>query len=314
MKAGPRRSGLRRRAGRLRPRRDPPRRRRASATGRRPEPAPRRAAATAHDRRRSAPSSATGSLDREPGLARAQGPLPRQRARLLLELRQPAAAAPHLRARLHRDPARTATRRTSSPTSSSSSAASCPGPGSRPRSLESSGVLIASGNLIKKVLFPAEVLPTVTVLANLVALPARPARSCCVFLVVKGKLGLDRAAPAPARSWCSSSSRSASRSSSRRSPCTSATSRTSSATCCTCGSSRRRSSTSTARSPGRAAATVLRLNPMTHVMVAYQQMLFHGHFDHWRGLLPGAAGRRSSRSRSGAFLFDRLRDTLAEEV
>jgi ABC-type polysaccharide/polyol phosphate export permease len=34
--------------------------------------------------------------------------------------------------------------------------------------LESSGVLISSGNLIKKVLFPAEVLPIVTVLANMV--------------------------------------------------------------------------------------------------------------------------------------------------
>jgi lipopolysaccharide transport system permease protein len=33
---------------------------------------------------------------------------------------------------------------------------------------ESGGVLISSGNLIKKVLFPAEVLPAVTVLANLV--------------------------------------------------------------------------------------------------------------------------------------------------
>src|SRR4029453_2672725 len=34
--------------------------------------------------------------------------------------------------------------------------------------LESAGVLISGGNLIKKVLFPAEVLPIVTVLANLV--------------------------------------------------------------------------------------------------------------------------------------------------
>jgi ABC-type polysaccharide/polyol phosphate export permease len=34
--------------------------------------------------------------------------------------------------------------------------------------MESSGVLIAGGNLIKKVLFPAEVLPIVTVLANMV--------------------------------------------------------------------------------------------------------------------------------------------------
>src|SRR5438445_546423 len=34
--------------------------------------------------------------------------------------------------------------------------------------LESAGILISGGNLIKKVLFPAEVLPVVTVLANLV--------------------------------------------------------------------------------------------------------------------------------------------------
>src|SRR5688572_15849967 len=34
--------------------------------------------------------------------------------------------------------------------------------------LEASGVLISGGNLIKKVLFPAEVLPVVTVLANFV--------------------------------------------------------------------------------------------------------------------------------------------------
>jgi len=34
--------------------------------------------------------------------------------------------------------------------------------------LESSGVLISGGNLIKKVLFPAEVLPIVTVLANMI--------------------------------------------------------------------------------------------------------------------------------------------------
>jgi ABC-type polysaccharide/polyol phosphate export permease len=34
--------------------------------------------------------------------------------------------------------------------------------------LEASGVLISGGNLIKKVLFPAEILPIVTVLANMV--------------------------------------------------------------------------------------------------------------------------------------------------
>ena len=34
--------------------------------------------------------------------------------------------------------------------------------------IESAGVLISGGNLIKKVLFPAEILPIVTVLANMV--------------------------------------------------------------------------------------------------------------------------------------------------
>jgi lipopolysaccharide transport system permease protein len=57
----------------------------------------------------------------------------------------------------------------------------------------------------------------------------------------------------------------------------------------------------------------LRLNPMTHVIVTYQQMLFHGNVDHWRGLflalLVGLVAFAA-----GAFLFDRLRDTLAEEV
>ena len=41
----------------------------------------------------------------EPRLPRAQGALPRQRPRLLLELRQPAPPPPHLHPRLHRDPA-----------------------------------------------------------------------------------------------------------------------------------------------------------------------------------------------------------------
>ena len=54
---------------------------------------------------------------------------------------------------------------------------------------EASGVLIAGGNLIKKVLFPAEVLPVVSVLANLVhflfGLPI-----LLLFLVYEGKLTL----------------------------------------------------------------------------------------------------------------------------
>ena len=44
---------------------------------------------------------------------------------------------------------------------------------------------------------------------------------------------------------------------------------------------------------------VLRLNPMTHVMVTYQQILFHGHVDHWRGLfLALLVGRRRLRRRA----------------
>ena len=50
----------------------------------------------------------------------------------------------------------------------SCSAACCRGRGSRRRCNEASGSLIAGGNLIKKVLFPAEVLPIVSVLANMV--------------------------------------------------------------------------------------------------------------------------------------------------
>jgi ABC-type polysaccharide/polyol phosphate export permease len=64
---------------------------------------------------------------------------------------------------------------------------------------------------------------------------------------------------------------------------------------------------------GGSLRSVLRLNPMSHVIVSYQQMLFHGQFDHWRGL--GAAALVALLVfAGGAFFFDRLRDTLAEEV
>jgi lipopolysaccharide transport system permease protein len=58
---------------------------------------------------------------------------------------------------------------------------------------------------------------------------------------------------------------------------------------------------------------VLRLNPMTHVVFSYQQMLFDGRFDHTRGLVLSALIAVAVFA-LGAFLFDRLRDTLAEEV
>jgi ABC-type polysaccharide/polyol phosphate export permease len=59
--------------------------------------------------------------------------------------------------------------------------------------------------------------------------------------------------------------------------------------------------------------TLLRLNPMSHIVVSYQQMLFEGRFDHWAGL--GASALVAILVFAfGCFLFDRLRDALAEEL
>jgi homopolymeric O-antigen transport system permease protein len=57
----------------------------------------------------------------------------------------------------------------------------------------------------------------------------------------------------------------------------------------------------------------LRLNPLMHVMLSYQQVLFGGHFDHWRGLFLAFLVSLVAFA-VGGFLFERLRDTLAEEV
>jgi lipopolysaccharide transport system permease protein len=177
---------------------------------------------------------------------------------------------------------------------------------------ESSGVLIASANLIKKVLFPAEVLPTVCVLANLVhfllGLPILLA-----FLAFNGKLGwMALALPLPILVQLVLS----------------------------LGLSLFLAALTVhfrdiqsilhhvlhlwffatpviysyaAIPEGTPLRRLLRLNPMTHVIVTYQQMLFHDNVDHWRGLflalLVGVVAFAL-----GAFLFDRLRDTLAEEV
>jgi ABC-type polysaccharide/polyol phosphate export permease len=58
---------------------------------------------------------------------------------------------------------------------------------------------------------------------------------------------------------------------------------------------------------------MLLLNPMTHVIVSYQQVLFYGDFTHVRGLTCAAIVAILT-FWLGAFLFDRLRDTFAEEV
>jgi len=58
---------------------------------------------------------------------------------------------------------------------------------------------------------------------------------------------------------------------------------------------------------------VLRINPMAHIFVSYQEMLFLGEFHHVAGLA-ATAGVAVLTFVLGAFVFDRLRDTLSEEV
>ena len=174
---------------------------------------------------------------------------------------------------------------------------------------ESAGVLIAGSNLIKKVLFPAEILPVVTVAANMVhfllGLPI-----LLLFLAWNGHLAPSALLlPLPMlvqllftvglalfvsaltvhfrdiqsilthllHLWFFAT------------PVLYAMPET-----------------------GRMHA-VLRLNPLAHVLVSYQEMLFFGEFRHRRGLLLAALAALAMFA-LGAWLFDRLRDTLAEEV
>jgi len=59
---------------------------------------------------------------------------------------------------------------------------------------------------------------------------------------------------------------------------------------------------------------LLALNPLTHLMVAYQSVLFlDGPFDDWPNLIWLGLGALMLLA-FAYFVFDRLRDTLAEEV
>jgi lipopolysaccharide transport system permease protein len=176
--------------------------------------------------------------------------------------------------------------------------------------LESSGVLLAGGNLIKKVLFPAEVLPVVTVVANLVhfvlGLPI-----LLVFVVWSHRLSPEALLlPLPMLVQF----------------------------VLTLGLSLFLSALTVhfrdvqnilghvlhllffaspilylyGETPGRL-RTFLRLNPMAHVLVSYQQMLFDGKFDHWAGLGFSFLVALVIFA-CGALFFDRLRDTFAEGV
>ena len=58
----------------------------------------------------------------------------------------------------------------------------------------------------------------------------------------------------------------------------------------------------------------LNLNPMTHLMISYQEVLFFpGPHGHWKWLL-ALAGVSVVVFLLGYFVFDRLRDSFAEEV
>lgn len=179
--------------------------------------------------------------------------------------------------------------------------------------LEASNVLIAGGNLIKKVLFPAEVLPVVTVLANMVhfllglpiiavalvyfAVPVRPLELLWLPVVVLVQLFLTLGLALIVSSltvhfrdlkdilgnlmtfWFFAT------------PII--------------------YPMSLAPPSGK---VLLDLNPFTHLVISYQEILFYdGPFGHWKWLL-ALGGVSIVLFLLGYFLFDRLRDSFAEEV
>jgi ABC-type polysaccharide/polyol phosphate export permease len=179
--------------------------------------------------------------------------------------------------------------------------------------LESSNVLISGGNLIKKVLFPAEVLPIVTVLANMVHFffglpilvlflvyyrrPLDPLELLWFPVIVAVQLfvllGLGLLAAALTvhfrdlkeilgnllTLWFFST------------PII--------------------YPMSAVPEPYR---WIINLNPMTHLAISYQEVLFYiGPHGHWKWLLALLAGSIVTFF-LGYFVFDRLRDSFAEEV
>ncbi len=186
--------------------------------------------------------------------------------------------------------------------------------------LESSNVLIAGGNLIKKVLFPAEVLPIVTVLANMVhfflglpilvifliyfriSLSVSELAWFPVVVLVQLVLTLGLALIVSALTvhfrdikdilanlltfWFFAT------------PIIYPF----------------LTSTGPVASMPPIARTFFNLNPFTHLAVSYQEILFfEGPYGHWKWLL--ALGVASvGLFLFGYFLFDRLRDSFAEEV
>lgn len=178
---------------------------------------------------------------------------------------------------------------------------------------ESAGCLIASGNLIKKVLFPAEILPVVTVLANMVHFFFGLPILAIFLLYYRVPVQLPEVLWFPVIVLV-------------QLLLTSGLALVLSALTVHFRDIRDILSNvltfwffatpiiypmSEAPSFGR---TLLNLNPFTHLAVSYQEVLFYpGPFGHWRWLL--ALGVASLVVfLAGYFLFDRLRDSFAEEV
>jgi len=180
--------------------------------------------------------------------------------------------------------------------------------------LESSNVLIAGGNLIKKVLFPAEVLPVVSVLANMVhfflGLPILaafllyyrhvpvpldllwfPVVVLVQLVFTLGFAFLVSALTVHFRDFKDILSN-----------------------LMTFWFFATPIIYPMAEAAKRGGKIYLDLNPMTHLMISYQEILFYdGPFGHWKWLL--AMGVASiALFLFGYFVFDRLRDSFAEEV
>ena len=179
--------------------------------------------------------------------------------------------------------------------------------------VESSGILISGGNLIKKVMFPAEILPIVTVLSNLVHFlfgllilvvfliyfqaPLQPLELLWfpVVVVVQLVLTLGFALILSALTvhfrdikdilgnvmtlWFFATP-----------------------------------IIYSWKNPPPQIRRFLNANPVTHLAVSYQEILyFDGPFGHWKWLLALGMGSVVL-FLFGYFLFDRLRDSFAEEV
>ena len=179
--------------------------------------------------------------------------------------------------------------------------------------VESSGILISGGNLIKKVMFPAEILPIVTVLSNLVHFlfgliilvvfliyfqaPLQPLELLWfpVVVLVQLVLTLGFALILSALTvhfrdikdilgnvmtlWFFATP-----------------------------------IIYSWKNPPPQIRRFLNANPVTHLAVSYQEILyFEGPFGHWKWLLAIGMGSIVL-FLFGYFLFDRLRDSFAEEV